>query len=253
MAKMPHLTMGVCYHYTPPSPFSKLCFRKSWLCAISYFQMRQHLRAPTPVSQWVSESVSESLIVSDLEIDIASPSFASFLFILNLSLIQNLLHNGKVSGKQRDNANALTKPLRRQFSEASVGQYIPCKGFACKLRISFQISQYHGNAQNIPNMCKKYLYCIVFQCPRSLKSLKCTMKCFKDKVKVFQRAKQHRFPCLQKQKSDQSCQQSLVSVEDRERNLPGSRFALKSFPPIFQALLGKVYTLWGGQSAVSPV
>ena len=35
--------------------------------------------APTPVSQWVSESVSESLIVLDLEIAIASPSFASLL------------------------------------------------------------------------------------------------------------------------------------------------------------------------------
>ena len=38
--------------------------------------MRYHLLAPTPISQWVSEW----FIVSDLEIAIASPSFASLFF-----------------------------------------------------------------------------------------------------------------------------------------------------------------------------
>ena len=39
----------------------------------------QHL--PLSVSGWVSESLSEWLIVSDLEIAIASPSFASLLYV----------------------------------------------------------------------------------------------------------------------------------------------------------------------------
>ena len=43
--------------------------------------MQWHLLAPTPVSGLVSEWVGQSLIVSDWEIAIASPSFASLLMI----------------------------------------------------------------------------------------------------------------------------------------------------------------------------
>ena len=50
------------------------------------FSMRYHLLAPTPVSQWVNES----LIVSDLEIAIASPSFASLFPVGPLGLLSKL-------------------------------------------------------------------------------------------------------------------------------------------------------------------
>ena len=48
--------------------------------------MWKHLLAVTPVSQWASGSVSQRLIVSDLEIAIASPSFATLFITLTLEL-----------------------------------------------------------------------------------------------------------------------------------------------------------------------
>ena len=43
--------------------------------------------APTPVSQWVSERVVQALIVSDLEIAIASQSFAGLFYFIYGSIL----------------------------------------------------------------------------------------------------------------------------------------------------------------------
>ena len=157
----------------------------------------------------------------------------------------------KQRSKQRGNANALTKPLRRQFCEGLVTRYIP----SC-----YNCTPATYPPKVLPANCtslSKYLNTVAMQsiyqrlpmAGEGILFYQIFYKCFKD----HQLAKYHRFPCLQKQKSDQSCQQSPVSVEDQERNLPGSHFALKSFPPIFQALLGRgKRKLSGGDSRLCP-
>ena len=55
--------------------------------------MWKHLLAVTPVSQWASGSVSQRLIVSDLEIAIASPSFASLLLSDTCGKLSYLPHS----------------------------------------------------------------------------------------------------------------------------------------------------------------